>query len=917
MSEPTTNPPDSPAAPFVHRDRLKVLVADDSPEFLVAASEFLKTNPLLETVGMALNGEDAVRLAHKLAPDLVLVDYRMTEMNGAETAEELKRMHPAPRVVVVSGHDDPAYRTRSHRAGADAYLLKTDFLECLDPLVEKLFFTADSHRQVVFSESLRERTRRLNRDATVVLIDDDFVTQELVHFLLTNAGYQVHKAGTGKAGLELVREHRPDLVLLDVGLPDISGIEVCKAIKADPRLRNTLVMHLSATHTSEDDMARGLEGGADAYFTLPFQKEQLLARVDSLVRIARLETALSSNDSFFENLFRKSTLGVAYAAPHGRLLSINEPLRELLGLENWQISGRGLADFATIETRPAIERAIEQLQTGKVGAHRGDARIACADGRKIWARLTLFPQHDAAGKLSNLIALVEDITPQKHASDIRNAMLESIPASIAMLDRHARIIASNQAWSEQFASLELSGRATTTGGDFLDYCATVDPAARARLENGLRSVLRGDTDKFQLDYHGGTVTRPRRFRLLANPVVDDLVGAALVTHMDITEQYQLEQQFRQSQKMDALGQLAGGVAHDFSNLLMVIRCNIDVITRPDLQPRTRANCLKDIQAAATLAGDLSRQLLAFSRQQPMEMVELDLARAVANLLRLLTRTLGEAIDIRCDIPDNLPTTIGDPGMIDQILINLALNARDAMREGGALSVALNLIEREPPAGQNAAATDRWIELSVRDTGTGIASELHEKVFEPFFTTKEPGKGTGLGLATVHGIVKQHRGWIDIDSAPGAGTRLSVFLPVIETSPDDVAPAPPANLTGNGRGVLVIEDDADVLNGISKMMKAAGFQVWQAETAAAARTIWGQHADEISLVIADIVLPRATSGEDLIQAFRADRPDLRVLLTSGYQAQPTRVVRDAITRFLLKPFSLDELSAEINHCLDEH
>lgn len=919
MSNPPTNKAAVPASGPGRAEPLKVLVADGNSEFLIAATEFLKTNPNFETVGMATNGEDAIRLTKKLSPDLVLVDSRMTECDSERNAEEFRRIHPKPRVVVIGSHEDPVSRRGSLCLGADAYLLRSELLDRLDPLVEKLFSTGRSQRQIAISESLGERVRRLNRDATVVLIDDDHVTQQLVQFLLTNAGYRVHKAGTGNSGLALVREHRPDLVLLDVGLPDVSGIEVCKLIKADPSLRNTLVMHLSATHTTEADMARGIDGGADAYLTLPFQKEQLLARVDSLVRIARLEKAMGSNNAFFDNLFRKSTLGVAYSTPTGRLLAINESLRKLLGLETWQISGRDLTDLATLDTRPSIRKAIRSLQSADGGVHHSDTRFERPDGKKVWARITIFPQNDEDGKPSNLIFLFEDITPQKHAGDIRNAMLESIPASIAMLDREGRIIATNRSWSAQFAGCEISGRSTSTGGNFFDYCSMIPGASGARLQNGLRGVLRGESTQFQFDYARGEGRDQRWFRLIASPVDDQLAGTGLLTHMDITEQHALEGQLRQSQKMDALGQLAGGVAHDFSNLLMVIRCNADMIARPALQPRTRDHCLRDIQSAAKRAGNLTRQLLTFSRQQPMEPVPLNLSRSVSNLLSMLSRLLGESVDIRCEIPDNLPPIYGDPGMIDQILVNLAVNSRDAMPNGGTLTVRLADVSKRPPPESGIDEPRRWLEMSVSDTGIGIPPSLRDKIFEPFFTTKESGKGTGLGLSTVHGIVRQHAGWIAVDPTVGAGTTLRIHFPIY-AGPDSAPSTDPgealAHLHGNGRGVLVIEDDQDVLNGICKTLNSAGFRVWQAAGADAARLIWKNHGSGISLVVADIVLPNGASGEDLVEGFRTTRQDLHVVLTSGLQSEPDRVAPDHRTRFLLKPFSLGDLADEIHRCTEE-
>jgi PAS domain S-box-containing protein len=909
--------PTSPA-----RGRLKVLVADDSPEFLVAATEYLKTNPRLETVGMALSGEEAVRLAHRVNPDLVLVDYKMSEMNGAETTEQLKKLDPAPRVVVVTGHDNGDIQARVTAAGADAFLLKDEFLEGLDPLIETMFFPGHQIGRESLSENLGQRIRKLNRDATIVLVDDDFVTQELVDFLLTEAGYRVFKAGTGNAGLELIRTHRPELVLLDVGLPDVSGIEVCRQIKTDPALRQTLVMHLSATHTSEQDMEKGIAGGADAYFTLPFQKEQLLARVDSLVRIARLESAMSANATFFDHLFEKSNFGVAHAAPNGRIQSINEPLRQLLGLEeNWKISGKCVHDLAFEQDQPTISRALENLQSEEFTIHRGEYRFHQTEDIRIWVRLTVFPQRDGTGKVAHLTILFEDITPQKNATAIQEAMLESIPASIALLDPRGKILATNRSWDDHFAALRLDTRSLTAGGNFLDYCASLADSHGSTSDDlikGLTKVLDKKSGMFEADYSRGSDRSQKWFRITANPMDESHSEGGLVMHMDITEKHKLEHQLRQSQKMDALGQLAGGVAHDFSNLLMVIRCNSDILGRPNIRAEISATCIRDIQTAAKRASNLTRQLLAFSRQQPMELREIDLSQSVTNLVSMLQRLLGESVTLVCDIAKNLPATMGDAGMIDQILINLAVNARDAMADGGDLTISLKTVRRHPPKGQDTERTDRWIELSATDTGAGIPPELREKVFEPFFTTKATNKGTGLGLATVHGIVKQHNGWIELDSQLNQGTQFRIFLPAIYDLADEGTTHLRRDaLEGKGQGILVIEDDADVLSGIVRTFNEVGFKVWAAATAEEALAHWQEHHAAISLVVADIVLPGGRSGEVIAEEFRRQKPDLIVLLTSGYKSEPSRIVCDERTRFLQKPYSLEELSEVVSQYFDEH
>jgi PAS domain S-box-containing protein len=899
----------------VNPEKLRVLVADDSPEFLVAATEFLKKSPRIDTVDMALNGVDALRLATRTNPDLVLVEYKMPELDGPETTEALKKLDKPPRVVVLTAHDDGQCEARANESGADAFLLKDEFHDLMPPLVDRLFQTTG---RTAFSTTLGDRIRELNRDATIILIDDDLVTLELVNHLLTEVGYRVFRAKNGADGLALVRQHRPELVLLDVGLPDQSGIDVCRQIKADLSLHHTLVMHLSASHTTEADMKKGLAGGADAYFTLPFKKEQLLARVDSLVRIARLERALSSNQGFYDDLFDKSTFGVAYLTPNGTFETVNQMLRTALGFETWQICGKPLADFATKEDRAGIATAISDVQNNGGSVHRGESRFRCTDGREIWARLTIFPQRDGSGQICHLILLFEDITAQKTSSALQEAMLESIPASIAVLDANGKIVSTNRSWMDHFRNLGRVSSHVGTGANYLDFCQSLDlgrELAGSDVAERIGRVLSREDARFETDYSTGDGRETHWYRTIATPMGGSRDGA-IVMHLNITDKHELEDQLRQSQKMDALGQLAGGVAHDFSNLLMVIRCNTDMLMRSDVTADIEGRCTRDIQTAARRASDLTRQLLAFSRRQPIDLRDIDCGKIVRDQMRMLQRLLGESILLECAIPTDLPPVLGDPGMVEQIVMNLAVNARDAMNCSGTLTVCLSAREITPPEGENAASQTSWLELSVRDTGPGIPAALREKIFEPFFTTKEPDKGTGLGLSTVHGIVRQHGGWIEIHTEPDRGAEFRVFLPTADRQLNRTTAQPAPELKGDGQGILIIEDDLDVLNGVGLTLEQVGFKVHLANSAGRATELWHAHRAHISLIIADIILPGEINGEELIGQFRKDNPELKVLLTSGYKSQPVTLRCDDATKFIQKPFSLEELSRHVSQYFDE-
>lgn len=273
-------------------DPIRVLLVDDSPEFVVAASDFFfQRRARFDTVGVAFSVSDALEFTRKFRPDLVVMDYVLPTVNGADGTRALKKLKHPPRVFILSVHNSPEYQESALAAGADAYLLKDNMVEHFEPMVDRLFAEPTEPGGSEASPQLRDRARKLNHGARIVLVDDDEVTQNMVGYILRGAGYRVEITGTGQGGEELVREFRPHLVLLDVGLPDISGLEVCRRIKDDPIIGHTMIMHLSATHVSDGDIRTGLEGGADAYYSFPIRQEPFLQQVDGLVRMALLEEA--------------------------------------------------------------------------------------------------------------------------------------------------------------------------------------------------------------------------------------------------------------------------------------------------------------------------------------------------------------------------------------------------------------------------------------------------------------------------------------------------------------------------------------------------------------------------------------------------------------------------------------------------
>jgi signal transduction histidine kinase/HAMP domain-containing protein/ActR/RegA family two-component response regulator len=404
-----------------------------------------------------------------------------------------------------------------------------------------------------------------------------------------------------------------------------------------------------------------------------------------------------------------------------------------------------------------------------------------------------------------------------------------------------------------------------------------------------------------------------------HPVLSSLVVHAYVE--DITERLDLEAQLRQSQKMESVGQLAAGVAHDFNNMLTIIQGHAGMLLTKVSLPAELSDSVQAVYFAAERAASLTRQLLMFSRKNVMQPKPLDLREVVAQLSKMLERLLGETIKLELNVPAFIPLVQGDTGMIEQVLMNLAVNARDAMPKGGILMISTSAVEvgEVYAATQPEARPGSFVCLRVSDTGCGIDSITMRRIFEPFFTTKEVGKGTGLGLATVYGIVKQHGGWVQVASQVGVGTTFNVFFPA---SGEPILAQPmettvPEEVRGGEETILVVEDEPVLRDMANLILCDAGYKVLEAATGAEALEVWERHQGEIHLLLTDMVMPEGMSGMELAQRLLSARPDLKIIFASGYSMDDldTDFIRDGHAVFLQKPYTHITLSKAVRDCLD--
>jgi CheY-like chemotaxis protein len=386
------------------------------------------------------------------------------------------------------------------------------------------------------------------------------------------------------------------------------------------------------------------------------------------------------------------------------------------------------------------------------------------------------------------------------------------------------------------------------------------------------------------------------------------------------ERVRLERLLQQSQRLETVGQLAGGVAHDFNNLLTVINGHVGLISDiPGLDGEVR-DSLAEIAAAVSRAASLTRQLLTFSRQQPVQRRCIDLNTVVGDLHKLLTRLIGEQIRVELQLAGQLPPVMADVGMMEQVLMNLAVNSRDAMEQGGKLAIRTDFltITDAAPREHPDARPGSFVRLTVADTGTGMTPEVYKHIFEPFFTTKAQGKGTGLGLATVHGIVHQHEGWIEVDSEVGHGTRFSVFLPAhAKATPAVKSVVDEIKTGGRGECILVVEDEEVLRIVLETTFRRAGYKVLLAASGPEGLTVWRKAEPRVDLVVTDIVMPGGMNGLDLVDEMLRDEPALRHIYVSGYSTEfyRGREVFVEGENFLQKPYSLATLTRLVRTKLD--
>jgi len=569
-----------------------------------------------------------------------------------------------------------------------------------------------------------------------------------------------------------------------------------------------------------------------------------------------------------------------------------------------------------------LTEVLQSRNTGK--PFYSEYRLLARDGHTVWVRDEAIVMRDEAGRPSFMQGLLLDISTQKQKEEMLEksesklrTIFERVAVGIALVSIDGQLLESNPALQEMlgYSKEELRKRV------FNEFTHPDDAAIDVDFD---QELIAGKRDHYQIEKRfirkdGGVVWGRLNVSLVRGGQGDRPFTICMVE--DITERKRLENQFFQSQKLETIGRLAGGIAHDFNNLLTVIKGYTQLSLNQIQEGDPCRENIEEIRGAAERAAELTNRLLTFSRRQILDMKVLDLNVIIRGLERMVGRIIGEDIEVFTVLDDHLGKVKTDPGKIEQVILNLVVNARDAMPAGGKLAIETTNVELDEDYARThiSVVPGSYVMLSVSDTGCGMAPEIKELIFEPFFTTKEEGKGTGLGLSTIYGIVKQSEGNIWVYSEPGRGSTFKIYLPRVEKETDAVpAEDDTDHLPQGNETVLLVEDDPSLRGLAARVLRYQGYNVLEATNGNEAMGLAREHKNgKIHLLLTDVVMPKM-GGKELVRRIKTLQPGIKVLFISGYSDHVVTYHGGPRlgTPFLQKPFSPAALTKKVREVLDK-
>ena len=649
------------------------------------------------------------------------------------------------------------------------------------------------------------------------------------------------------------------------------------------------------------------------------------AFIRDLTEQRKAAEALKLGEQRYRQLFEDTPIGLYRSTPDGQFIDVNPAMVAMLGY--WNRETLLTTPAPSLYVDPQDRRRWSAQRPGEVRVLDLDVRMRKADGKVIWVRDTTIVKRGPDGAALLYEGVLEDITARVEAEQAVQAserrliqILEAAPLGIMVSDKKGHPILMNA------AARAIFGKGLAEGANLVDlseiyqaYVAGTDelyPPERMPL---LKALTGETTAVDDMEIHRDN--RVISLHVQGAPVLDNerKVAGAVIGFFDTTEKRSLEAQLRQSSKMEAVGQLAGGVAHDFNNLLTVIM-SYSAMLLDQLNPGDPIHDdMQEIAGAADRAAGLTRQLLAFSRQQVMQPRVININDIIVDMEKMLRRVIGEDVELLTALDPAIAEISADPGQLEQVLMNLVVNARDAMPAGGRLSISTSnsALSVESAAGSLHPPDGEYVMLAVSDTGTGMTREVQQRLFDPFFTTKLQGQGTGLGLSTVYGIVKQSGGEIYVYSEIEQGSTFKVYFPrFVETGEHRIHELTSKEVPRGSEAILLVEDDSNLRYLVARVLRGCGYTIYVAASGIEALAIAGDPTKSIDAVITDVVMP-GMNGRELVEKLVEARPGIGFLFMSGYTDDDVlrRGVLHGETAFLQKPFTPDQLARKVRAVLD--
>lgn len=753
---------------------------------------------------------------------------------------------------------------------------------------------------------------------TILIVEDEAIVAADLAYKLEGLGYKIAGAtARGEEAIEMAARLNPQLILMDIQLAgDLDGIQAAEAIRE--RL-DVPIVYLTA-HSDPATLARAKLSGPVGYILKPFEKRNLSTQIELALHKHEVDRKLREQREWLRVTLTSIGDAVIATDPEGRVTFINPVAESLTGWSMAEATGKPLKEVFHIVneyTREVVEDPVTKvLATGAIVGLANHTVLLKRDGSEVPIDDSGAPILDEKGRIQGVVMVFRNISSRRQAEAEREMLLsamEQVGEAVFITDPRGTIEYINPAFERitGYTRQEAIGR----NPRILKSGKQNDKFYKKMWE----TISGGETFK------GRMINKRKDGTLYSDeatisPVFSDSgrIVAYVSVKRDVTSQLALEEQFHQSQKMESVGRLAGGVAHDFNNMLGIILGHAELAMDQVDSASPLGADLREIRKAAQRSADLTRQLLAFARKQAASPKVLDLNDHVTGTIKMLRRLIGEDIDLAWMPGPNLWPVKIDPAQTDQLLANLCVNARDAIGGVGKITIKTKNVDLDENycAAHSGAKPGPHVLLSVTDNGCGMDQETLDNLFEPFFTTKEIGKGTGLGLSTVYGIVQQNKGFIDVDSRPGQGAEFRLYFP---RTPETLEANRGSDAGAEAKGtetLLLVEDEAMILNLARAVLEHRGYTVLAASSPAEALAIVEQYERPIHLLITDVVMP-AMNGHQLKERIEKYIPNIKVLFMSGYTADAIarRGILESDINFLQKPFSNNSLAEKVREVLD--